>query len=131
MLQFCFGWLGGRTDIDEVPPTTPLPVDPELPPLLPITPSPLPGARLPTGLCDSREDPCTPDWAELKPRIPEPMLPSPDAAPSRSPVNDVSPPTAMLPLPMAPNPLLVVVVLTPPREPGKPELPVPKAAAWA
>lgn len=59
------------------------------------------------------------------------MLPTPGAALSMPAEEDVGPPTMMLPLPMAPNALLVVAVLTPPREPGKPELPVPKAAAWA
>lgn len=57
------------------------------------------------------------------------MLFSPGAAPSRPPVEDVGPPTVMLPLPMEPSPLLVVVVLTPPKEPGRPELRVPTAAA--
>lgn len=61
VLPFCFCWLGGLTKSDEAPPTTPLPADPELPPLLPMTPTPLPGANPPTGLSDTREDPCTPD----------------------------------------------------------------------
>lgn len=46
---------------EELPPTTPLPDDPELLPLLPMTPTPLPGARPPTGLSDTREGPCSPD----------------------------------------------------------------------
>lgn len=111
---------------EELPPTTPPTADPELTTLLPITPTPLPGARPPTGLGDNSEDPCSPDWPELRPRIPEP---TPGAAPSRPPDEDVGPPTVMLPLPMAPTALLAVVALTPPREPGKPELPVPEAAA--
>lgn len=115
VLPFCFCRLGGRTG-SEFPPTTPLPADPELPPLLPMTPTPLPGAKPPTELGDTKDEPCTPDWLEPKPRIPEPTTPG--AAPSR-PVEDVGPPTVMFPLPMEPTALLVVAVLTPPKEPGK------------
>lgn len=61
VLPFCFCWLGGLMESDEFPPTTPLPADPELPPLLPMTPTPLPGAKPPTGLSDTRDDPCIPD----------------------------------------------------------------------
>lgn len=57
------------------------------------------------------------------------MLFIPGAAPRRPPDVDVGPPTVMLALPMEPNALLVVVVLTPPKEPGRPELRVPAAAA--
>lgn len=65
----------------------------------------------------------------VKPRIPEPMLVTPGAEPSRPPVEDVGPPTVMLPLPMDPSALLVVVVRTPPREPGKPDPTALEAAA--
>lgn len=57
------------------------------------------------------------------------MLPTPGAEPSRLPVDDVGPPTVMFPLLMEPSPPMVVVVLTPPRDPGKPEPIVPEAAA--
>lgn len=59
------------------------------------------------------------------------MLGSPGAGPSRPPVEDVGPPTVMLPLPMEPTELLVVVGLMPmpPREPGRPEPIAPEAAA--
>lgn len=59
----------------------------------------------------------------------DPMLVSPGAEPSRPPLEDVGPPTVMLPLPMEPSELLVDVVMTPPREPGKPEPTAPEAAA--
>ncbi len=54
----------------------------------------------------------TSNWLELKPRIPEPMLVTPGEVPSRPPVEEVGPPTVMLPLPMEPKELLVVVVIT-------------------
>lgn len=57
------------------------------------------------------------------------MLVTPGAEPSRPPVEDVGPPTVMLPLPMEPKEVLVVVVLTPPRDPGRPEPTAPEAAA--
>lgn len=57
------------------------------------------------------------------------MLVTTGTEPSRPPVEDVGPPTVMLPLPMEPSALLVVVVMTPPREPGKPEPTAPEAAA--
>lgn len=62
--------------------------------------------------------------------MPEPMPVDPGAEPSRPPVEDVGPPTVTLPLPMEPRELLlVVVVITPPREPGRPEPMAPEAAA--
>lgn len=57
------------------------------------------------------------------------MLVTPGTEPSRPPVEDVGPPTVMLPLPMEPSALLVVVAMTPPSEPGRPEPTVPEAAA--
>lgn len=126
VLPFCFCWLCSLTESDEL-----APADPELLPVLPMTPTPLPGAKLPTGLSETREEPCTPDWPELNPRIPDPMLFNPDVEPSRPPVEDVGPPTAMLAVPMEPNVLLVVVVMTPPREPAKLDPIAPAAAAWA
>lgn len=128
MLPFCFCRLGGLTRSEEFPPTTPLPGAPELPPLLPMTPTLLPGAKPPTGLGANREDPCNPDWPEPKPRIPEPIPVTPGAAPSRPPVEDVGPPTVMLTPPMDPTALLVVVA-TPPKEPGRPDPTAPEAAA--
>ena len=131
MLPFCFCWLGGLPESDMFPPTTPLPADPELPPLLPMTPTPLPGANPPTGLSDMREDPCIPDCPEPRPRIPELMPLSPGAGPSSPPEEEVGPPTVMLPLPMEPTALLEVEGLMPmpPREPGRPEPMAPEEAA--
>lgn len=57
------------------------------------------------------------------------MLFTPDVEPSRPPVEDVGPPTVMLAVPMEPNVLLVVVVMTPPREPAKLDPTAPAAAA--
>lgn len=121
--------LGDLTESDEFPPITPPPADPVLPTLLPMTPTPLPGAKPPTGLGAIREDPCNPEGLEPNPRIPEPTPASPGAEPSRPPVEDVGPPTVILPLPMELATLLVVVVLMPPREPSRLEPTAPEAAA--
>lgn len=126
LLPFCFWPLGGRTESDELPPTTLLIAGPELPPLLPMPPSPLPGAKPPIELGDIREEPSSSDWPEPKPSMSW-LIPA--TVPSRPPVEDVGPPTAALPPPMASMALLVVEVLTPPREPGRLELAVPEAAA--
>lgn len=57
------------------------------------------------------------------------MLFTPDTEPSRPPDEDVGPPTVALPLPMEPKVLLDVVVMMPPREPGRPDPTAPTAAA--
>lgn len=103
------------------------PADPELLLLLPMTPTLPPGAKLPTGLSDTSEEPCMPAWPEVKPRIPDAMLFTPDTEPSRPPDEDVGPPTVTLP--MEPKVLLDVVVMMPPREPGRPDPTAPTAAA--
>lgn len=131
MLPFCFCRLGGLTDSGELPPSTLLPAAPELPTLLPMTPTPLPGAKPETGLGAASDDPCSPDGLEPKPRIPEPTADTPDPDPSRPPDEDVGPPTVMLAPPMEPTALLVLVAMTPPREPSRLEPMVPAAAAWA
>lgn len=127
LLLLCFCWLGGLMESDRLPPA-----DPELPPLLPMTPTLLPGARLPTGLGDASEGACMAAAAEVRPRIPEAMLLAPEAEPSRPPDEDVGPPTVTLPLPMEPKVLLeAVVLMMPPREPGRPDPTAPTPAAWA
>lgn len=92
---------------------TPPPCVPEqLPPLVPMTPTPLSGARPPTGLGDIREDPWTMVWLEPILRTAEPMGP---AVEPNSPVDEeVGPPTAMLLL-LQPAGLRLVEVLAPPR----------------
>lgn len=55
MLLVCFCWLGGLMESDRPPPA-----DPELLLLLPMTPTLLPGAKLPTGLRGTSEEPCIP-----------------------------------------------------------------------
>lgn len=57
------------------------------------------------------------------------MLFTPDTEPSSPPDEDVGPPTVALPLPMEPKVLLDVVVMMPPREPGRPDPTAPTAAA--
>lgn len=52
---------------------------------------------------------------------------APDTEPSRPPDEDVGPPTVTLP--MEPKVLLDVVVMMPPREPGRPDPTAPTAAA--
>lgn len=104
MLPFGFCWLGGLMG------STPPPADdPEPPPLLPMTPTPLPGASpLPTGLSDMRED-------GPPPTTPRPRIPPPGAEePNRPAVEDVGPPT-----------------VTPPREPGRLQPMALEEAAWA
>lgn len=103
VLPFGFCWLGGLMG-STLPPAD----DPELLPLLPMTPTPLPGAKPPpTGLNDmSEEDP---------PPTPRPRIPAPGAEePSRPPEEDVGAPT-----------------VTPPRETGRLQPMALEAAAWA